>query len=55
MTYYCLPPMLHELALVGGENVFESLATERTYIIVGNQQCDSIEQQLTNTISTVLA
>lgn len=22
MTYYCLPPMLRELALVGGENVF---------------------------------
>lgn len=38
MTYYCLPPMLHELALVGGENVFfQSLATEKTYITVGNR------------------
>lgn len=37
MTYYCLPPMLHELAFVGVQVVFKNLVTELAYNIVGNQ------------------
>lgn len=37
MTYYCLSPMLHELAFVGVQDVFKNLVTELAYNIVGNQ------------------
>ncbi len=41
MTYYCLPPMLHELAFVGVQAgfffvFFKNLVTELAYNIVGD-------------------
>lgn len=57
MTYYCLPPMLHELALVGVEMFF---AKPRDW---ENPQCsgqptamrDSVGRQSTNTVQMELA
>lgn len=49
MTYCCLPLVLHELAFCGSASVFlPGLA----YNIVGNRQCGSSGQQVTNTTPT---
>lgn len=57
MTYYCLPPMLHEMAFVGVQRYcvggwFKSThtVTELAYDIVGNEWCGSFGKSLTTTV-----
>lgn len=58
MTYYCLPPMLHELALVGGENVFFPKPGDWENLHYSGQPTamrDSIGRQSTSAVEMVLA